>query len=188
MQPLRLYIEDFMCYNHGYIDFSQFSTALILGKIENNELYSNGVGKTTIFKAIEYVLFNQSDANLDRIIRDDINQCRIVFDFEVDGNEYRLSRTRTKKGSTDLTLLQRNAQAGTETEIFHEINGDRYIPIIDAKSKYWKDISGRRTSDTERDLAKLIKCNYKSFRSTIHFIQNDLSGLATATPEKRKGI
>src|SRR5713101_8184633 len=138
MQPLRLYIENFMCYNHGYIDFSQFSTALILGKIENNDLYANGVGKTTIFKAIEYVLFNQSDANLDRIIRDDAPSCRIVFDFLIDDIEYRLSRTRTKKRNTDLSLFQRNAQQTIETEAYHSIDlENKYTPINN--EKYWKD-------------------------------------------------
>ena len=49
MNLIRLYIENFMCHESSYIDFSQFSSALIIGKVENNELHSNGVGKTTIF-------------------------------------------------------------------------------------------------------------------------------------------
>jgi DNA repair exonuclease SbcCD ATPase subunit len=43
----------------------------IVGRIDGNELYSNGVGKTTIFKAIEYVLFNYSSANLEKVIKED---------------------------------------------------------------------------------------------------------------------
>ena len=60
MKPTRLYIENFMCYEKGFIDFTEFSTALIIGKKENSDMYSNGVGKTCIFQAMEYVLFNQS--------------------------------------------------------------------------------------------------------------------------------
>jgi DNA repair exonuclease SbcCD ATPase subunit len=187
MKPLRLYIENFMCYERGFIDFTQFSSALIVGKRENNDHYSNGVGKTTIFKAIEYVLFNQSDVNLEKIIRDDASSCQVVMDFLIGNQEYRLSRTRTKKGSTDLTLLQRNSQTGPELEVYHNVTES---PWLDKKytEKYWKDLSGSRAGDTEKDLAKLIKVNHKSFLSTSLFPQNDMAGLPTATPEKRKGI
>lgn len=183
MRPLRLYIKDFMCYDLAYIDFTQFSSALMIAKIENNEAESNGAGKTTIFKAIEYVLFNQSNFNLERIIRDDTKLCKIVFDFAIDSQEYRLTRTRTNKGITDLSLYERTMHLGETEEVLHT---DKYDPLFD--DKYWKDKSGRRTADTEKDLGKLIKINYKSFRVFVHFIQNDFTGLATATPEKRKGI
>lgn len=188
MRPTRLYIENFMCYECSYIDFSQFSSALIIGKKENNEIYSNGVGKTTIFKAIEYVLFNQSDVNLEEIIRDDTNSCKVVFDISVNNQEYRISRVRTKKGATDLSLYERTKSIGSDEEVYHIKTNyeDIYSPVT--LEKFWKDISGRRTADTEKDLNKLLKINFKSFRSTVHFMQNDFSGLTTSTPEKRKGI
>lgn len=187
MKPVRLYIHNFMCYEHGFIDFTEFSSALIIGKQENNDMYSNGVGKTTIFKSIEYVLFNQSDVPLERVIRDDTNSCQVVLDFMIGDQEYRLSRSRTKKGSTDLTLLLRNSAPGLFEEVYHSTSTS---PWIDKKytEKFWKDISGDRASDTEKDLAKLIKTNHKSFSSTVLFPQKDITGLATATPEKRKGI
>lgn len=189
MRPLRLYIENFMCYDKSYVDFTQFSSALIVGKMENNDNYSNGVGKSTIFRAIEYVLFNQADVNLEKIIRDDTNFCKIVLDFLIGDQEYRITRTRTRK-TTDVSLFQRNTVIGSETEVYHSISGDVYEPFTDKKimEMYWKDLSGSRAGDTEKDLAKLIKINAKSFRSTIHFLQNDFGGLSTATPENRKKI
>ncbi len=194
MKLLKLYIENFMCYDTSFIDFTQFSAALIVGKQNNNDLVANGVGKTTIFRAIEYVLFNQVDIILEKIVRDDCNSCRVVLDFLIADQEYRLARSRTKKGTSDLVLLQRNARAGTDAEVYHSVEhsveGDTYTPYIDKKEtgKYWKNLSGSRSGDTEKDLAKLVKINCKSFRSTIHFLQHDMSGLPTATPEKRKAI
>lgn len=185
MNLLRLYIENFMCHEKSFIDFTMFNSALIIGKIENNDAYSNGVGKTTIFKAIEYVLFNQADINLEKIIRDDTNLCKIVLDFIVADQEYRVIRKRTKKGITDLSLFAKNNIIGTEYEVYHDQN---HYPIEDNSEKYWKNISSRRAVDTERDLDQLIKINFKSFRSTIHFLQNDFAGLATSTPEKRKAL
>lgn len=185
MKPLRLYIDNFMCYETGFIDFTQFNSALIIGCSQNNELTANAVGKTTIFKALEYVLFNQADINLEKVIRDDENYCQIVFDFLILDQEYRISRKRTKKGTSDLSLFQRNSSSLNE-ETYHIHKNNIVIPITNNDS--WKDISGRRAQDTEKELEKLIKINFKAFRSTVHFVQNDLMGLATATPENRKKI
>lgn len=178
MIPLHLYIENFLCHEKSYVDFTQFSSALVVGKIDGNDSYSNGVGKTTIFKGIEYVLFNMSDVNLEKLIRDDANSCKITFIFKSNDQIYRVSRTRTKKGTSDLSLFERNATEGDDKEVYSE----------SVDSAYWKDISGRRAPDTEKDLAKLIKINSKAFRNTVHFAQNDFTGLTTATPEKRKSL
>ena len=183
MKLARLYIENFMCYDKSFIDFTEFSAALVVGNKENNDMFANGVGKTTIFKAIEYVLFNMSDMPLERIIRDDTTSCKVVLDFSIGDQEFRLSRSRTKKGSTDLSLFERTGSDGDISEKWHD---DKNEPVTE--EKYWKDISGRRTADTEKDVAKLIKVNYKSFRVFVHFMQHDFTGLTTATPEKRKGI
>ncbi len=181
MKPLRLYIENFLCHEYSFLDFTQFNSALVVAKISNNELLSNGAGKTTIFKAIEYVLFNEADVNLEKIIRDDEPSCKVTLDIEVDNVEYRISRKRTRKGSSDLTLWKRTSETGEFSEVYGETD-----PLTD--KKYWKDISGRRAADTEKDLFKLIKLNFKSFRNTIHFLQNDFSGLTKATPKDRKLI
>jgi exonuclease SbcC len=178
MIPKQLYIEDFYCHEKSVIDFTQFSSALIVGKIENSDLYSNGVGKTTIFKAIEYALFGAADVNLEKLIRDDCASCKVIFDFNLDDQLYRVCRIRTKKGTSDLSLFQRSSVEAEADQVNDpSINKD-----------IWKDISGRRAPDTEKDLSKLLKINAKSFRNTVHFAQNDFTGLTTATPEKRKAL
>lgn len=189
MRPSRLYIDNFMCYDDAFVDFNQFSAALVVGKSENNSAESNGVGKTTLFRAIEYVLFNYADVNLEHIIRDDAEKCSVTFDFIEEDQEYRVTRTRTRKGTTDLSLYMRTAADGDETEVYHTNQGDKCVPIeLDKDNKYWKEISGRRAADTEKELSKLIKVNLKSFRIFVHFMQHDFAGLATATPETRKKI
>jgi DNA repair exonuclease SbcCD ATPase subunit len=185
MKLCRLYISNFYCYSHAYIDFSEFSSALIVGKKENNDDISNGVGKTTIFKAIEYVLFNHADVNLENIIRDEAELCSVTIDFQVENQEYRLTRTRTCKGVTDITLFKQIID-GPELEALYSINNERYSPI--SNKKYWHDISGRRASDTEKELNKLLKINIKSFHLFVHFMQKDFSSLTAVTPEKRKAI
>src|SRR5208337_3889553 len=187
MRISRLYVQNFICYDNAYIDFNEFSSALIVGKRENNDEISNGIGKTTIFRAIEYVLFNYSDENLEDMIRDDTDSCSVTIDFSVEDQEYRVTRTRTRKGTTDLTLYKRTVNDGEEDKVFHSTKNDKNTPLHD--KKYWEDISGRRAADTEKELGKLIKINVKSFRIFVHFMQHDFSGLTTASsPEKRKAI
>jgi DNA repair protein SbcC/Rad50 len=183
MRPLYLYIQDFFSHEKSEIDLSAFQAALIIGKVDNNELVSNGVGKTSIFRAIEYALFNQvrdpllnKDILLERLIRDEAQKVSVVFDFAVGEEIFRIVRSRTRKGVSDLSFYQRNA--------VEEDGVSAHTPITD--KKLWDDISSRRTPDTEADLAKKIKTTYKSFMNTVHFMQADMSGLATATPERRK--
>jgi len=180
MIPERLVIENFSCHERSEIDFSKFSSALIIGKVNGNDALSNGVGKTTIFKAIEYVLFNESEESLEKVIRDDATTCKVIIYFKVLNQLYRVSRSRNRKDVSDLSLHKRS-------EVDAEIN-DIYTDNIDKNSVIWKDISSRRTGDTEKDLEKLIKLNFKAFRNTVHFVQHDFTGIATLTAEKRKAI
>jgi exonuclease SbcC len=187
MKLSKLYIVDFCCYQRAFIDFSGLNSLLIVGTSGENDNFSNGVGKSTIFKAIEFVLFNTYDVNLEHVVRDEMPFAHVVLDFLIGDQEYRLSRKRTRKGTTDLSLFLRNSVSGSDEQIYHQICPDGlHIPMLDEKQQYWKNISGRRTQDTEKDLEKVLKINFKSFRGIVHFVQNDLSGLSTATPEKRK--
>lgn len=183
MIPLYLYIENFQCHEKSEINFTLFESALLIGKVDNNDLIANGVGKSSIFKSIEYVLFNQvwdpllsKSMVLEKLIRDDVDKVLVIFDFEVENNIYRIIRARTKKGISDLSLYKRGT---IPFENFH-------TPDSHKDDKIWENISSRRTSDTESDLAKLLKINYKGFLNTVHFMQSDMTGLATLTPEKRK--
>lgn len=184
MKPLYLYIENFQCHEKSEIDFSSFASALIVGKVGGNELIANGVGKSSIFKAIEYSLFNQvrdpllsKDVVLEKLIREDTDKVMVVFDFMVNNEIYRVVRSRTRKGISDLSFYKRNA-------VSPELSG--HTPETD--KNLWDNITSRRNSDTEADLAKKIKINYKAFVNTVHFMQFDMTSLANATPEKRKLI
>ena len=135
-----------MCYERSEIDFTSFNSAVIIGKVDGNDLRSNGVGKTTIFKAIEYVLFNYSSANLEKVIREDSTGCRIIFDFAIENKVYRIIRSRNKKSSiSDLSLYERNSVESINAHVW------------DTDSSLWENKTGRRSQDTEKDIYNLIK-------------------------------
>ena len=166
MKPISLIIKDFCAHSESKIDFNDFNCALIIGKIRGNDKQSNGSGKSTIFSAINYVLFNETDyASLDDIIRKKTNSCSVSFDFisSLDDNTYRIIRSRNKK-------------TGSEVRLFKLVDNN------------WEDITARTNSHTEQEIQKILKINYKTFCNSSFFGQSDLSGIASLTPSARKKI
>ena len=164
MEPLKLTIENFCGHEKSVIDFDKFSIALIVGKQKGNDKISNGVGKSTIFSAIKYVLFNETDfSSLDRIIRRGCDYCRVSLEFRVKEEVYKVIRRRSKR-EVDLRLFV-------------------------LANDNWTDITQRRPSDTEKELFKLIKMNAKTFSNSVLFSQAEvINGLAALTPGMRKVI
>jgi len=165
MEPLKLIIENFCGHEYSEIDFGKFSVALIIGKLKGNEKTSNGVGKSTIFAAIKYVLFNESEfSKIEKIIRHGCDSCKVSFEFKSDNSIYKIIRTRSKKAGADLRLF-------------------RFANDV------WEDTTQRKASDTEQELFKLIKMNCKTFCNSVLFSQAEvLTGLAALTPGARKLI
>lgn len=163
MDPIRLQLENFVTHSNSDISFD-FQSAIIVARIKGNEKFSNGAGKSTIFSAIKYVLFNKVDfSTLDKAIRHGTDYLKVMFDFKSssDNEVYRIIRSISKK-------------TGSEVRFFRQSNDD------------WVDITQRRNSDTEKEIEKVIKINYKTFCNSVLFGQADLTGLASVTPEKRK--
>ena len=164
MLPLKLDIENFYCHSKSVIDFNDFDAAVIVGRINGNEKFSNGSGKSTIFAAIKYVLFNEVDTtSLEKVIKHSSESCRVAFEFlsSLDDQVYKIIRFRGRK-------------AGAEVRLFRKIaNG-------------WEDLTQRTPTETDKEIVKLIKINYRTFSNSVLFAQGDVSGIAAMTPRERK--
>ena len=170
MIPLYLYLKNFLCHSESEINFN-FNSALILGKVNDSFDVSNGSGKSTIFNAIEFVLFNDfPELKMEKLIRDNTDSLQVIFDFEIDGQIYRIDRKRSRSGTSATEVKQ-------YTGLCYE-----------SKTLEWKNLSGRRNTDSEAQIKKIIKINQKSFRNSVHFIQNDFSGLTTASSSEKRNI
>ena len=163
MNPICIKIEDFMNHRLSEIDCSQFKSALIVAKNKNNDRESNGIGKTTIYSAIEYALFGEVPTSVvDKVVRDGADKCLVTFDFELGGETYRIKRGRSRSGRSELKIEQWDGVK-------------------------WEKISGTRIPEAESKIAKLIKLNSKAFAYSIKFGQSDLTGLSEVDkPEKRQ--
>lgn len=164
MIPIELTLENFTCHVKSVIDFRSFQSAVVIGQGEEDTAVSNGVGKSKIFAAVNYVLFNQSPFdNIENIIRDGTDKCKVTYIFQLD-DTYKIERTRSRKAS------------GNDIRIYRKTDEE------------WTDLSERTSSQTEKVIAKIIKINFATFMNSVHFGQNDLSGLACLSPGDRKKL
>jgi DNA repair exonuclease SbcCD ATPase subunit len=170
MEPVFLTIEDFMSHRRTCIDFTQFQSALIMGQFRSDPRESNGVGKTVIFHAIEYVLFGTYPTKtVDKVVREGTDVAQVTLDFIAkDGNTWRVQRKRNLGRSTDVQLWK--------------LNGSKWIPQ-----------SQRTPSDTHKAVLDLIGINVNSFKNSVQFSQNNLDGLIStrgkeASAEDRRNI
>jgi len=165
MQPLYLYLKDFMLHGESSLDFTKLSpVTAIIGMEDSNLKNSIAVGKTTIFHAIDYVLYNAKPSNnINKIIRDSAKKAEVIFDFSMsNGNVYRIERTRTKSTQNVYLKIKTNNE--------------------------WIDLTDRTNSLTDQKILDIITINQETFENSSYFKQNDQFNLASATPAKRKEI
>lgn len=170
MKPLYLSMKDFMNHGESIIEFNKLENAtIIVGKENGSNKSSIGTGKTNIFNAIKYSLFNSKISNSkEKVVRNGANKCVVIFVFELsDGNVYKIERSRTK-----------TTQA---------------IKIYVRENDDWKDISAKTTTQTDELIISIIGINEETFENSSYLKQNDqkrrkIDTLASATPEDRKSI
>ena len=169
MRPIRLSLKDFTNHAESDIDFSILSPATLIVGIENgSEKASNAVGKTNIFNAIKYVLFNSRISNeKNKVIRDGTKKCTVEFTFEIKNETYKIERFRTRSSQ------------GVQLFKFIE---DKFV-----------DVSGKTSSTTDQMIQDILGINEQTFENSSYLRQNDYSRkkidtLAAATPEDRKSI
>ena len=151
-----------MSHKETDIDCTSFDSCLIVGKSNDDNSKSNGVGKSTIFWAIIFALFDEVPTKkVNGIIRDGKDVCEVIFEFEMDGRDWQISRVRSKT---------------TQVELKEKING------------VWESLGQRTSSQTNSVIADIIKINYKSFCNSVLFSQGSFSELAEATEGDRRKL
>ena len=162
MNPVYLHFENFMGYISASIDCTLFNKAIIIGKSVNDKKISNGVGKTTLFNAIKYACTGTSiTSTLDRIIKDDADYCKVIYDFENNNIIYRIERFRSIKSSKSYLEFKQKIKRG------------------------WKKLTQKTPTETQAEINKIIKINSKGFDSSVYFAQNELTNILYARPVEK---
>ena len=127
----------------------------VLNKIDGSD-NSNGSGKTSIVRAMNYALYgdatSEADKNTrslqvkgDHLIYNNAEELEVNFLFEVNNDDYRIRRV-LKRGSTASVYISKN----------------------EGKEKKYK------IKDAQEFIEKLLGANYDIFKNTSYFQQGDL--------------
>jgi len=101
MLPTKLHMKNFFSHKDSFIDFSDFNSALLIGNTEGDYSKSNGSGKSSIFEAILWCLFNKSrQPMMDDIVLWGETNCDVSLEFIHDKVLYKVCRKRNRMNST----------------------------------------------------------------------------------------
>lgn len=136
---------------------------------DDDAISSNGSGKSTLFEAITFALFGKitKDVNLPNVVNERIGKnCKVELYFEINGTNYIIQRYRG-----------------------HEKHYDKVFFYKDSISKE-NIISKANINDTQEEIEKLIKFNFKSFINAVMMSQENINGFLQSgtNSTKRKEI
>lgn len=93
----RLKLKNFMIFNDVDIDFKNINVVSIIGQWESDIRRSNGSGKSALLESIPYALFGSTRSKLKQdVIKRGHEKCEVVLVFELNGKEFKVSRSRNK--------------------------------------------------------------------------------------------
>lgn len=161
MLPLRLTVQNFMSYGADCppLDFGKFDLVVLSG--------SNGVGKSSLLEAITWALWGQARAaSDDELIRLGQTAMSVSFEFEVNGNRYKVLRKRQRKTRGGVTTL----------EFQGEHNGN-YISLSEPTIKA-----------TQAKIDHTLRLSYETFVNSAFIRQGHADEFTGKKPAERKAI
>lgn len=162
MIPIKLEMINFISHGNSEVVFD-FSSALIVGEYADDNHESNGAGKSSIFKAICWVLFGNTKSKYSKsVIKDGRETCKVTFHFEHEGKEYLIVRSRTEK----------NAYVD-----FFEIVGEEKIVL-----------TSDTTTKTNQKICEILSSNYEVFTNSSYFQQGIISSFLDGNTSERQKI
>jgi DNA repair exonuclease SbcCD ATPase subunit len=162
MIPKRVELENFLSFGApaAEIVFSDDEPLWVLGG-------PNGVGKSAVFDAMTYCLFGchrggKQDA--DQLVRHGANGFRVVFEFEFNDTDYRITRSRS--GRTTQKVEQRNREGGR-----------------------WEPVPGVNSAADVRGWAeRTLGLGYDAFQASVLLRQGEADKIINAGPAERGAI
>jgi DNA repair exonuclease SbcCD ATPase subunit len=164
MIPLRVKLRGFLCYkDEQEIAFDGGSLWMLSGL--------NGSGKSAIFDAITYALFNHhrgGSSNFDELINKESDGLAVEFEFLLDGMAYRARRARKRSGKPTQDMSRREGE-----------NGRTAWKVLD-------DTGNRDGFNTW--IGENLGLTYDTFTSSVLLLQGQAEQLLNARPEERRKV
>ena len=157
MIPLQLTLKNFLSYRDATLNFKGLHTACICG--------ANGAGKSSLLEAITWVVWGKSRAGTeDDVINGGAKHVRVDFDFNCNGQTYRVIRTRTRGRSSSLEFQ------------------------VETKAGNFKSITAKGLRATQEEVISCIKLDYDTFTNSAYLRQGRADEFMLRRPSERKQI
>lgn len=169
MIPISLSLRNFLSYGEGVqpLDFTGFHVACISGR--------NGHGKSALLDGITYALWGEARkagterrAN-DGLLRIGATEMQVDFEFRLEDERYRVSRSYRKSG--------RSATSRLELQIFSPEEGG-YKTLSEEGS----------VRKTQESLNRLLRMNYDTFINSAFILQGRADEFTRRNARERKTI
>jgi exonuclease SbcC len=160
MIPIKLHLAGFLSYQDAVdLSFDGFDLACISGH--------NGAGKSSLLEAITWVLFGQARGREDEALINKsgiVKAAEVVFDFEYEGNVYRVQRCKPRGKATIL-------------EVF-----------VLSPGNAWRPLTEKSVRETELKLRQTLRLDYDTFINASFFLQGKADQFAQQNPANRKKV
>ena len=204
MKPIRLELKEFGPYKNEIIEWDKIINEpifLITGK--------TGSGKSTLFDAITYALYNKTTggkdiASLRMKTALDKDKTQVNFDFELSGKKYRIERTLAylKAGNKNLTsgkvaLMQYNDEkleviATKEQEVKEKVeeliglDDKQFCQIIILPQGKFKEFLLSKSSEKKETLRSLFNTYF--YQKFVEQLQEKAKKLDSSHKQKEKEL
>jgi exonuclease SbcC len=165
MIPVKLTLKNFMSYG------AEPTTLLLEGLHVACLSGDNGNGKSALLDAMTWALWGKTRASSTKSISEDdlirlgADEVEVRFEFELNGQRYRVVRKR-KRG-----------KAGAQWELTQTDGSGHYLPV-----------GGGSMRETGKQITQLLSMEYETFLNSAYLQQGHADEFTRQTPDNRKRI
>ncbi len=163
MIPLRLHLTNFLSYREmpEPLDLETVRLACLSGP--------NGNGKSALLDAITWSLWGkargcESGQDQERLIRDGADAMSVEFTFALEGQTFRVVRTRWRTGKGDIGFS------------------------VQAADGSWTDMAGEGKKDTQARISERLRMDYETFVASAFILQGRADTFTRLEPRERKDV
>ena len=185
MIPVRLELKNFMSYGDQVmpLDFTGMRLACLSG--------DNGNGKSALLDAITWALWGEARASADELVRLGTDEMRVIFDFRLGDDLYRVIRGRSKRSAGnvwEIYIAEGSQEPGVRSQNPEEASPNLQSEICNLKSLDWRPITGQGIRDTGNIIQRILRVDYKTFINSAYIQQGRADEFTKQTVSDRKKI
>ncbi len=161
MIPVRLTLQDFLCYPQAVLDLRGIHTACICGP--------NGAGKSALLDALTWGIWGQSRASNDSdLIRKGASETQVEVIYLSRGQTYRILRSRHLSGQGSLEWQIQTGETAGQTR--------------------WRTLTRRGMRATQQAIQSQLSLDYDTFIHSAYLRQGQADAFTLKRPGERKQI